>query len=242
MPEYQERFYRSQITSSGWVSFTVQVKETDLWVRARKDLSVEVYERVYNYRHALETYIRRNPGFKDSLQPLTPDPLAPTIVQAMLEAGHKAGVGPMASVAGAMAEFVGRDLLALTPEIVIENGGDLFVACQEPLTIGIFAGTSSLSQRLGIRLAAPERPVGLCTSSATVGPSLSFGLADAVSILSPSAVLSDALATAVGNKVRSRKDIQPALTWAQKIPDVQGVLIIIGDQMGVWGEMELVAI
>ncbi|MBI5603493.1 MAG: UPF0280 family protein [Deltaproteobacteria bacterium] len=242
MIPYQERFYRSKIHTPDWVSFTVQVKETDLWIRARKDLSTEGYDRVYRYRHVLETYIRQHPEFKETLQPLALDPLAPPIVQAMLQAGRAAGVGPMASVAGAMAAFVGQDLLAFSPDLIIENGGDLFIASTEPLTIGIYAGDSPMSQRLGIRLAPSPNPVGLCTSSGTVGHSLSFGRADAVTIFSPSAILADALATAVGNRVRTKDDIQPALEWVQKIPEVQGVLIIVGKQIGVWGEMELVAI
>ncbi len=242
MPEYQERFYRSKINSPDWVSFTIQVKESDLWVRARKDLSAEGYERVFQYRHSLEIYIQQHPEFKESLQPLELDSLAPPIVQAMLQAAKTAGVGPMAAVAGAIAMFVGQDLLAFSPDVIIENGGDLFIACHEPLTVGIYAGESSLSGRLGIQLAPSDRPVGLCTSSGTVGHSLSFGRADAVTILSPSATLSDAVATAVGNRVQTKNDIQPALDWAQQIPEVEGVLIIIGDQIGVWGKLELVSI
>jgi uncharacterized protein len=242
MPLYKERFYRSQISSPDWVSFTIQVKESDLWVRARKDLTTEGYDRVYQYRHALETYIRQKPAFRESLQPLPLDPLAPPIVQAMLLAAQTAGVGPMASVAGAIAQFVGQDLLSLSKNIIIENGGDLFILCNEPVTIGVFAGDSPLSNRLGITLNPSPNPVGLCTSSGTVGPSLSFGKADAVTILSPSAILSDAVASAVGNRVQTSKDIQPALEWARQIPEVEGVLIIIGDQMGVWGDLELVTI
>ncbi len=242
MTEHQKRFYRSKVDSPDWISFTVQVKETDLWVRARKNLSAEGYERVYQYRHALESYIRQNPEFKETLQPLALDPLAPPIVQAMLQAARIAGVGPMAAVAGAVAEFVGLDLLAESKDIIIENGGDLFILCHEPLTIGIYAGQSPLSQRLGVRLDPSPIPVGLCTSSGTVGHSLSFGQADAVTILSSSAILSDALATAVGNRVQTKNDIQLALDWARQIPQVEGVLIIIGDQVGAWGKMELVAI
>jgi ApbE superfamily uncharacterized protein (UPF0280 family) len=242
MPDYKERFYRSHIQSANWFSFTVQVKESDLWIRARKDLTKEGYDRVYQHRLALETYIRQKPEFRESLQPLPLDPLAPPIVQAMLEAGHTAGVGPMASVAGAVAQFVGQDLLKLTEDIVVENGGDLFVRCQEPLTVGIFAGDSPVSGRLGIALNPSAKSLGLCTSSATVGPSLSFGKTDAVTIRSSSAVLADALASAVGNRVRTARDIPGALEWAQEVPGVEGVLIIIGDQMGVWGDIELVSI
>ncbi|MBI4768202.1 MAG: UPF0280 family protein [Deltaproteobacteria bacterium] len=242
MVDYQERFYRSKINTPDWVSFTIQVKESDLWVRARKDLSLEGYERVFQYRHSLDVYIQQHPEFKKSLEPLALDSLAPPIVQTMVQAGQAAGVGPMASVAGAIALLVGQDLLAYSPDVIIENGGDLFIVCREPLIIGIYAGKSALSGRLGIQLPPSDRPVGLCTSSGTVGHSLSFGRADAVTVLSPSAALSDAVATAVGNRVRTKNDIQTALDWAQKIPEVEGVLIIIGEQMGVWGEIELVTI
>lgn len=242
MPDYQERFYRSQINSTDWVSFTIRVKESDLWVRARKDLSREGYERVFQYRHALEVYIQQHPEFKESLVPLGLDPLAPPIVQAMLQAGQAAGVGPMAAVAGAIAMFVGQDLSAFSPDVIIENGGDLFIACREPLIIGIHAGASALSGKLGIQLPPSDRSLGLCTSSGTVGHSLSFGRTDAVTVLSPSAILSDAVATAVGNRVQTKNDIQSALDWAQKIPEVEGVLIIIGEQLGVWGKLELVTL
>jgi uncharacterized protein len=241
MVHYQERFYRSRINSPDWVSFTVQVKESDLWLRSRKNLTSEAYERLYHYRHQLETYIRLYPNFKDALQALPANPLAPAIVQAMLEAGQIAGVGPMAAVAGAVAQFVGQDLLPLSPDIIIENGGDLFIQCRESLTVGIFAGNSPMSGRIGIQLPPSTEPKGLCTSSGTVGPSLSFGKADAVTILSSSAILSDALASAVGNRVHTPADIQPALNWAQQIPGLEGVLIILGDQVGVWG-MELAAL
>ncbi|MEW6184764.1 MAG: UPF0280 family protein [Thermodesulfobacteriota bacterium] len=237
-----ERFYRSRMDSPGWTAFTVQVKETDLWIRARKDCSKKGYERVFQYRNYLETYIHHHPRFKESLIPLAVEATAPVIIQSMLQAGITAGVGPMAAVAGAMAECVGLDLLAETEELIIENGGDLFLSCREPVTVGIFAGKSPLSGKVGIRLPADQGPRGLCTSSGTIGHSISFGRADAVTILSPSAALADAVATATGNRVRTARDIQPALDFARQIEGIEGALVIIGEQMGVWGGMELVTL
>ena len=242
MTIYQERFYRSRPSSKEWISFTIQVKESDLWVRAKRDLSEEGYERVFQHRHTVETYIRQRPEFKEALAPLPSDPLAPAIIRDMLLAGQIAGVGPMAAVAGAIAQYVGQDLLPLSSDLIIENGGDLFISSSEALTVGIFAGDSALSQRLGIEMEPTLTPVGLCTSSGTVGHSLSFGKADAVTIRSSSAIVADALATAVANRVRTRKDISGALAWAQSIPEVQGVLIIVGDQIGLWGDLKLVSL
>jgi uncharacterized protein len=242
MAPYQERFYRTRTVTPDWVSFTIQVKESDLWIRARRDLAQEGMDRLYRHRHALEEYIHQHPEFEEALAPLPPDPFAPAIIQEMLEAGRAVGVGPMAAVAGAIAQYVGNDLLGLSPEIIIENGGDLYIACRETLTVGLFAGTSPLSQRIGVFLPPSTGAVGLCTSSGTVGPSLSFGRADAVTVRSPSAILADAAATAVGNRVRTRQDLAEALAFAQTIPGVEGVLIVLGDQLALWGALEIVSL
>jgi ApbE superfamily uncharacterized protein (UPF0280 family) len=242
MASYEERFYRTRTVTPDWVSFTIQVKESDLWIRARRDLAQEGMDRLFHHRQAIEEYIRQRPEFGTTLTPLPPDPLAPAIIQEMLAAGKAAGVGPMAAVAGAVAQYVGKDLLALSPEIIIENGGDLFIACREPLTVGIFAGDSPLSGRIGVSLPPAAGSVGLCTSSGTVGHSLSFGRADAAVVLSASAILADAAATAVGNRVRTRPDPAEALAFAQTIPEVDGVLIVLGDQLALWGALEIVSL
>jgi uncharacterized protein len=239
---YEKRFYRTRTAAAEWVSFTVRVKESDLWIRARKDLSREAYEILYQMRYPVETYIRQHPEFRETLVPLGPDPLAPALIREMLQAGRQAGVGPMAAVAGAIAEGVGRALQTWSPEIIVENGGDLFLACREPLTVGLYAGKSPLSGRIGVALPPYPEGVGLCTSSGTVGHSWSFGRADAVTVLAASATLADAAATAVGNGVRTARDIPAALERAQALPGIEGVLVVKGDQMGVWGRLEIVGL
>jgi ApbE superfamily uncharacterized protein (UPF0280 family) len=236
----QRRYYRSWRVREGLCPFRVAVKETDLYILARTSLEREAEEAIIGFRHQIEGYIRANPLFQTSLCPLLADPLAPRIVKEMLAASQLAGVGPMAGVAGAMAEFVGKALLAFTPEVVVENGGDIFLQTDTERKIGIFAGGSPLNMRVGIRVPPERTPVGVCTSSGTVGPSLSLGRADAVCIISPSAALADAAATAVGNMVQGKRDIEGALEVGRKIPGVEGVVIIVGDALGAWGEYELV--
>jgi ApbE superfamily uncharacterized protein (UPF0280 family) len=145
----------------------------------------------------------------------------------------------MAAVAGAMAEWVAKDLLSLSKEVIIENGGDIYLATSKERRIGIYAGDSPLSLKIGIVIRPEENPIGVCTSSGTVGHSLSFGKADAVCILSKSAALADAVATAVGNVVQEKKDIEYGLDMARGIEGVLGVLIIVGEKMGVWGNVTL---
>ena len=146
----------------------------------------------------------------------------------------------MAAVAGAVAEYVGKDLLAHTDQVMVENGGDLFIQSREPVTIGIFANESPLSLRVGLRMDASERPMAVCTSSGTVGHSLSMGKADAVCIVSASCPLADAAATSVGNHVQAIADIQSAMEIGKKIKGVEGIVIIMKDRIGIWGDLEIV--
>jgi hypothetical protein len=238
--QYLERSYRRHISKNNLLSYQVMVRETDLLIRSDIELKKPALESVHRHRAHLEAYIAAHPAFISALGPLEPDDLAPDIVRDMLKAARLAGVGPMAAVAGAIAEHVGTDLLSLTPNVIIENGGDIFLKCSEEIKIGVFAGASPLSQKLAIRIRPEETPAGVCTSSATVGPSLSFGTADAVCVKSGSASLADAAATAIGNRVRTKKDIKKALAFGARIMGVLGILIIVGDELGAWGELELI--
>jgi len=236
---YEERTYRNLVKTDDLVKFEVIVKETDLLVRAERDLSQETRESVLKYRHQLETYIAVNPVFQQSLVPLAEDPYAPEIIKQMIRTSQRAGVGPMATVAGAMADLVSKDLLKLSKEVIVENGGDIYLAISKERTIGIYAGESPLSLKIGIVISPDEAPLGVCTSSGTVGPSLSFGKANAVCILSKSAAFADAAATAVGNVVKEKKDISLGLRKARETDGVLGTLIIIEEKMGVWGKIRL---
>jgi ApbE superfamily uncharacterized protein (UPF0280 family) len=237
---YEKRTYRSLIKTDNLVQFEVIVKETDLLIRAEKDLSREARESVLKYRRHLETYIEMNPEFQKSLVPVENTLHAPGIVQAMIRTSHLAGVGPMAAIAGAMAEWVLQDLSPFSKEVIVENGGDIYIATSKERTIGVYAGPSSLSLKIGIVIDPGETPLGICTSSGTVGHSVSFGKADAVCILSKSATLADAAATAVGNIVQGQQDIEQGLERGREIKGVSGVLIIVGEKMGVWGKMRLI--
>ncbi len=232
--------YRNLVYSSQLAAFQVVVKETDLQIHAQKPLQQLAREVVLQYRAQLENYIRRYPEFAATLVPWQAPGPVPQIIGDMIQAGRKAGVGPMAAVAGVIAEYVARDLLAHTDEVIVENGGDVFFKTRRPLTVGIYAGKSPLSLKLGLRLDPGDRPLAACTSSATVGHSLSFGKADAVCVLSRSGALADATATAVGNRVQSSADIRTAVAFAERIDGVTGLVIMVDDRIGLWGQVQLV--
>jgi ApbE superfamily uncharacterized protein (UPF0280 family) len=238
---YQERTYRS-VQHSGLVASVVKMAETDLHILADRPVDDMALLAVAKVRAEIEGYIRQHPLFLTSLTPLPLDNMAPESVRAMLAAGLVAGVGPMAAVAGVIAEAVGRELLrqGLT-EVIVENGGDLFLARTQPSVVAIYAGESRLSGKLGISLRPEQMPCGLCCSSGTVGHSLSFGRADAAAVLAPTAALADAAATCVGNEVKSRdsRSVRRAVGLAKQIEGVAGAVVIAGDHLGAWGDVEL---
>jgi ApbE superfamily uncharacterized protein (UPF0280 family) len=236
---YQPRTYRHWIESKDLTAFTVTVKETDLYIRAASNLQRKAQRLVLKYRVQLERYIEKYPDFLTSLKPLALPAQAPRIVMEMIEAGRKAGVGPMAAVAGAVAEFVGRELLESSPEIIVENGGDIFMKVLRKKVVGIHAGDSPLTGKIGLEISPGDTPVGICTSSGTVGHSLSFGKADAVVTVAGSAALADAAATAVCNRVQNPDDINDAIELGKGIVGLKGLVIIIGKDIGVWGDIKL---
>ena len=236
---YQPRTYRHWVRNKGLVSFNVVVKETDLYVRASRNLKSKTLKLVHKYRDTLERYIAKHPSFLTSLEPLPPNDNAPLVVKAMLAAAEKAGVGPMASVAGAINEFVGSELGTYSPEIIIENGGDIYLKSLGKRVIGIYAGNSPLTGKIGLEINGQDTPLGICTSSGTVGHSLSYGKADAVVALAPSATLADAAATAIGNLIQQPGDIPVGIESAKRIEGVTGLLIIIEDKVGLWGEVKI---
>jgi uncharacterized protein len=237
---YEERTYRNLIKKDHLISFQVTIKETDLWICADRLLADEAKEVVLTVRGYLESYIEMYPQFLTTLVPWRVHGPAPLIVKEMADAGTLAGVGPMAAVAGAVAAAVGRELLTYSDEVIVENGGDIFIKLNQPFICGIAAGKSPLNMRFGIRLDAREVPIGVCTSSATVGHSLSFGKADAVCVVSPSCALADAAATAIGNRVGAEKEIQPAINAGKLIDGVSAIVVIVNDKVGFWGDTELV--
>ncbi|MBC8318187.1 MAG: UPF0280 family protein [Desulfobulbaceae bacterium] len=237
---YRERQYRYQLDTGGLIASEVRVGETDLHILAEVDVTELATHSVIRYRTQLENYIVSKSSFHGSLLPFPSDSLAPPIIKEMISAGSAAGVGPMAAVAGAIAGCVGRDLvLQGISEVTVENGGDIFMQRSRDSMIAIFAGASPLSHRLGIKIPKSMMPVGICTSSGTVGHSLSLGKADSVTVLSASVSLADAVATRLGNEIKKAEDIDHALEVAKTISGILGVVIILDSQLGAWGQVEL---
>ena len=237
---YKERTYRKLIQHNRLTGFRVVVEETDIGVHAETELYSITKELILKSRGYITSYIEKNPEFATSLLPYSVIKPAPSIIIDMADAGKKSGVGPMASVAGAVAEFVGTGLFEYSEEIIVENGGDIFFKLKDEFTAGIYAGESSLSMQIGIRVDTGGKPAAICTSSGTVGHSLSMGNADAVTVMAGSCALADAAATSIGNKVRSHNDIEKAIDYGRQISGLSGIVVIVDDKIGIWGDIVIV--
>lgn len=239
-PKYQRRFYRDWIGNNDLFSAHIIVQETDLEILTDKPLDKDfVKEKVRLYRRQVESYIAKDKKFLTALKPLAVELHAAPLVKKMAEAARRANVGPMAAVAGSICEFLGRDLLKEGhKEVMIENGGDIFMATRKTRKIGIYAGRSGLANKLYLKIKAKDTPLGICASSGTVGHSLSFGLADAVIILAKSASLADAVATATANRVSAKEDLKKAVDFAKSIKGISGAIAIIKNNLIGWGKVE----
>ena len=236
------RFYRDWVGAEDLVSFEVVEGETDLLILAERILEKEARGSIVKYRKDIKRYIAGRPEFKSSLAPIEMDVEAPDIVKDMLAAALRSKVGPMAGVAGAIAEYVGRELLKFSEEIIVENVGDIFLATGKERTLGIFAISSAFTKRLGLKIKPQITPLGVCSSSGKIGHSLSFGATDATVIISKNTALSDCVATKVGNLVKGSRDIQKGMDFAKSVEDILGAVIIVDKKLASWGEVELVPI
>jgi len=235
----KELVYRELITPRDLFSFQVEIKESNLFVLASRKLPKQTEEALVWCRKDIEQYIYRNPIFRTTFKPFPLEGGMPPIVRTMAEAGREAGVGPMAAVAGAIAEFVGKELLNYCDQVIVENGGDIFMKVKRRRIVGIYAGDSPLSKRIALQIEPQDTPLGICCSAGTFGHSQSLGTADAVIILSPFTALADAVATAVGNLVKDEAGIQKGLEFVRKIPFIRGGVIVKEKKMGAWGRLRI---
>jgi ApbE superfamily uncharacterized protein (UPF0280 family) len=242
---YEPRVYRSLHREEDLHHFQVILGETDLDIGVKKEQyhtalkqKVEIF--ITEQRKVLKEYIASHPDFATTLEPWKPTEDAPGLIREMCKAAALAGVGPMAAVAGLLAEKTGFYLVHFSRDVIIENGGDIWLKTSRIRKVSIYAGNSPFSQQIGLEIKPGKTPMGICTSSGTVGYSLSFGRADAVVILATSAVLADAVATAACNMVQNSNDLEKAVNWAMAVVGVQGAVAIIGDKMAAQGDVKLI--
>lgn len=238
------RHYRSNVDPArGETAFRVVIEQTDLHIVARRDLTQEVAAHVRRVRGELKAYITLHPEFGPSLVPLDTDAGASDLVRRMAEAGRACGVGPMAAVAGAIAQSVCERFRDVSPDILVENGGDIYMCSTRERVVGLLSDPKA-AMRLGLRLGPADFPLSLCSSSGKIGHSLSFGQADLVAVRAADGALADAAATALANILRNKGDLTRLTQRAEELAGVgiQGVFARLGEDMALWGDMDIVAL
>jgi hypothetical protein len=242
-PASTHRFYRTTGHPDNLIRTQVVIEQTDLMVLARKDLSSEVGELVHRLRAEIRTFATLHPEFLTSLTPIPVPGKSTPLISDMLEAARIVGVGPMAAVAGSIAQHVADALAFQHPDILVENGGDVYMRSTRDRIVGILPAEDG-TMVVGTPIAASDFPCALCGSSATIGHSLSFGHADLVVARSPSGAIADAAATHLANLLREKGDLPRVLARAEELAEhgLQGVLAQCDGRIGAWGKMELVAL
>ena len=244
--EYRERSYRSRFSNDERRWFCVKFLESDLWIGVdsgsyRASMEADAYAMLVELRRSMDAYLLMDPGYKTALTPYDAGMEAPEILKSMSGVSHKTGIGPMSAVAGAVALKVAGFLKSRydVNEVIVENGGDIYAQASTDMDILVFAGQSPLSEKIGLHIPAGSFPLGICTSSGTVGPSLSLGRADAVMIVCKDVMLADSYATAMANCIQSINDLQPVIDRISNTPDILGAIAVKDDRMAICGQFEL---
>lgn len=197
-----------------------------------------ITQAIVQERTKLESYILRHPEFKSSLTPLSLLPDAPKIAVKMSKASHATGLGPMASVAGTIAQAgVEAAQNAGCGEAIVENGGDMFLASGSPVTIGIYAGKNVVGSQLAFHLQPEELPVAICSSSSKMGHSLSFGDCELATVVAKDAALADSAATLVCNSIAGETEVAKVLDTVGQISGIRGILVVKNSNIGLWGDL-----
>jgi uncharacterized protein len=215
-----------------------QLKETIATISAREQRHIEAAKRaIREQRGYLEDFIRKDPFFMLTLEPydLQADG-APEIVEQMIRTTAAFGIGPMAAVAGVVAKFAVEAMIEDgAAYAIVDNGGDISLLNDEPVLVGIYAGQSAIHD-LAFEIPPRSKPLGIATSSGTVGPSISFGFADAATVISQDPALADAAATALGNAVQAEGLLEECFQAIDR-PGIDGALVIRGEEMALWGTL-----
>ena len=240
--EYRERSYRSRFSNDERRWFCVKFLESDLWIGVDRgsysaSMEADTYAMLVDLRRQMDAYLLMDPQYKTALTPYDAGLEAPNILKEMSRVSHKTGIGPMSAVAGAVAKKVAEFLG--TKEVIVENGGDIYAKVASDMDISVFAGQSPLSEKIGLHIPAADFPLGICTSSGTVGPSLSLGRADAVMIVCKDVLLADSYATAMANRIKTVDDLQPVIDSISEIPEILGAIAVKDDRMAITGCYEL---
>ncbi|HTY21954.1 MAG TPA: hypothetical protein VMC85_02420 [Desulfomonilaceae bacterium] len=229
---YERKNYRNRIPLTHGVSFELEVRETKLHIQAESDLSAKAKDAIFRYRYQIEEYLRQHPAFRESTGPIQVYASAPEIVRYSDLSSHNTGVPPMTCMSGAIADFVGRDLAADSPRLIVASGGDAFIRCSLPLDIYLYAQGSPMHEKLILALPVMSNTFGVSTYVPGHG-------IHAITVVSRSACWAASYARDIGDRLVRGERLGSVLERVGRYPDVGGVVIISGTTIVAGGDLVL---
>ncbi|MBA3066639.1 UPF0280 family protein [bacterium] len=230
----EKHFYRTRTREKN--NFTLKYRHCSIFISSDGDVEKECRENLPKIYGEVEEHVLSNSVFAESLIPVNGDKNDAPIIKNMIEAGQKAGTGPMAAVAGAIAEALFHSVKTPFNTLIIENGGDIFATSDSDIICGLYTGSSF--DKFALKIKKSLLPCGISSSSSTIGHSLSFGQALLGVVISPSGAVSDACATALANSVQSEKDLENAVNFCAAGKRITGCAAIINDKIAFAGDIE----
>lgn len=244
LPEYQQdtdkSVYRNKVKSRNRYNWRILYKYSDILVSSDKDVEDRLKKLVKEVYSVLESHIKEDPSFQKSLSPVRSKPQYHPLIKKMCDKSAVFNVGPMATVAGAVCDFMAYGLDGLCRCLIIENGGDVFLKSDRDINMGVYLKNKHFADKLYLRVKRDDMPCGLCSSSGSFGHSLSMGKSDLVTVLAESTISADGAATSAANSINSSEDISKAINIYKNIKDIRGILIVKDDKLGIWGNIELI--
>jgi len=236
--DHSRRFYRT-FHNDNLIPYRVVLDTSDLYILSNRECSDIAAAKLQIIRLEIEDQIRRVPEFQTSLSPVEIEATSSPIIKDMIEASNPTATGPMAAVAGAISEHVGRHLLKYNDEVIVENGGDIWLSISSDRKIEIYTDNIYFKNRLALKIKKGQSPCGICTSSSKLGHSLNFGKADSVTVIADTGALADAAATEICNRIKTEDDLEEAVAFGDSINGIKGILAIYRDKIAAIGEIEL---
>jgi uncharacterized protein len=232
--------YRILVDSRGMFSWKVKYKYSDLFIVSDKDISSIIIPALSDFYKIIEKFSESHPSFVKTFNPYVSGIDFPDIIKKMCDQSEVFNVGPMASVAGAVCEYLAGVLSKDNPYLAIENGGDIYIKSPKDITAGLFVRNKYFKDSIKIKIRKNLLPCGIASSSGTLGHSLSLGKADLAAVVCSSAILADSAATAAGNMINTKEDIEKTINHFKNFKEIEGLVLIKDDKIGLFGNIELV--